>query len=45
MSMMRFGLLFPEVAERETRTARILDASPAADPWHLPVDEYGFDEL
>jgi hypothetical protein len=45
MSMTRFGLLFPEVAERETRTAKVFEALPAADPRHLPVDEYGFDEL
>jgi hypothetical protein len=45
MSMMRFGLLFPEVAERETRTVKVFEALPADNPGHLPVDEYGFDEL
>jgi hypothetical protein len=45
MSMMRFGLLFPEVAERETRTAKVFESLPVTDPRHLPVDEYGFDEL
>ena len=43
--MMRFGSLFPEVAERETRTAKLFKALPTDDPGHLPVDEYGFDEL
>jgi hypothetical protein len=45
MSMMRFGLLFPEVAARETRTAKVFEALDATDPRHLPADEYGFDEL
>ncbi len=43
MSMMRFGLLFRELAERETRTVRVLEMSPQNG--NLPVDEYGFDEL
>jgi hypothetical protein len=42
MSMMRFGLLFRELAERETRTARVFEMSPRTG--NLPVDEYGFDE-
>jgi hypothetical protein len=45
MSMVRFGLLFPEVAARETRTAKVFDALPESNPRHLPIDEYGFDEL
>jgi hypothetical protein len=45
MSMMRFGLLFPEVAERETRTVKVFEALPTTNPRQLPVDEYGFDEL
>ena len=42
---MRFALLFPQVAERETRTMKVFEALPATDPRHVPVDEYGFDEL
>ncbi|HSU66241.1 MAG TPA: hypothetical protein VLJ39_05200, partial [Tepidisphaeraceae bacterium] len=45
MSMIRFGLLFPDVAERETRTIRVFDALSLTGAWHVPVDEYGFDEL
>jgi hypothetical protein len=45
MSMMRFGLLFPDVAEREMRTVQVLEALPEADPSYVPVDEYGLDEL
>lgn len=41
---MRFGLLFRELAERETRTVKIFDPLPVDDPSFLPVDEYGFDE-
>jgi tetratricopeptide (TPR) repeat protein len=43
MSMMRFGLLHRELAERETRTVKVLERSPLTG--NLPVDEYGFDEL
>lgn len=43
--MVRFGLLFPEVAERETRTVKVFEALPEGDTRYLPVDEYGFDEL
>src|SRR5689334_17542818 len=43
MSMMRFGLLFPQLAEGETRTAIILE--PSARNGYLPADEYGMDEL
>jgi hypothetical protein len=42
MSMMRFGLLFRELAARETRTASVFERSPLTG--NLPVDEYGFDE-
>lgn len=45
MGMLRFGVLFPEVAERETRTVRVSEAVPPGDPDYLPADEYGFDEL
>lgn len=45
MGMLRFGSLFPEVAERETRIARVSEAVPPGDPDYLPADEYGFDEL
>jgi hypothetical protein len=38
--MTRFGILFPELARKETRTAMVLDPVEG----HLPVDEYGFDE-
>jgi hypothetical protein len=41
--MMRFGHLFRQLAERETRTAIVFEASP--DNGYLPADEYGFDEL
>jgi hypothetical protein len=44
MSMTRFGLLFPELAEQETRSARVSEPLPPEDPFHLPADEYGFDE-
>ena len=43
MSMMRFGLLFREIAERETGAVRVPEPSPLHGD--LPVDEYGFDEL
>jgi hypothetical protein len=43
MSMMRVGLLFPQLAEGETRTAIILE--PSARNGYLPADEYGMDEL
>src|SRR4051794_896713 len=45
MSMVQFGLLFPELAERETRSAKVFEPLPLGNPRHLPVDEYGFVEL
>lgn len=42
---MRFALLFRDVAERETRTATVLAPLALTDGLHLPVDEYGFDEM
>jgi hypothetical protein len=44
MSMMRFGLFFRELAERETRTLR-LTVPTLLYGRILPADEYGFDEL
>jgi hypothetical protein len=43
--MMRFGLLYPEVAGREMRTVSVLEPLPGPDGRLLAVDEYGFDEL
>ena len=45
MSMMRFAILFPDLAERETRTVKVFDPLPIDDPRYLPPGEYGFDEL
>ena len=45
MAMMRFGLLFRELAIRETRTMIIQGGGPSGGSFGLPPDEYGFDEM
>jgi len=45
MSMMRFGLFFRELAERETRTLTLTAPVRQHGRLVLPADEYGFDEL
>jgi hypothetical protein len=45
MGMLRFGVLFRDTAERETRTARVPGTLSPDNPNYLPADEYGFDEL
>lgn len=45
MSMMRFGRLFPDLAEEETRSLIVVEPGLTWGPLFLPADEYGFDEL
>ncbi|MGA2441650.1 MAG: hypothetical protein ABSH08_11870 [Tepidisphaeraceae bacterium] len=45
MSMMRLGLFFRELAERETRTVILKAPALQYGRLVLPADEYGFDEL
>jgi hypothetical protein len=44
MGLMRFRLLFPEIAERETRVVHVFDPeSPDVLP-RLPADEYAMED-